>query len=576
MTHPVQLFQTLSAFLVLFYLYCESPAFRPLNTDWSRPKGKTRLYIFFAGIAILGNYLGTPVVKGGALLNARAVGSTLAGLLGGPILGALVGATAGLHRMTLGGIAAFSGAVATTLEGFLAGLVHIMLRNKPQLLLTKRVAFLAVFVGEIIHMGIVLTLTRPFPAAVSIVKIISLPMILLNPVGAALLMAVLMHRQRDLDRVAAASSAAALRVAQRALGLMTRGFGPAMAVEMAAIVKEETGVGGVAVTDTERILAILGIGNDHHLAGGDIASPLTLQAIQTGTVMFADGVHQNFHCNLAKTCAIHSVLIVPLQVDGTVIGTVQLFEPRNRRFLHMNRMLGEGLGDLLSSQLLIARYQEQKNLLVLGELRLLQAQVNPHFLFNSLNTIRAVIRKDADRGRDLVLHLSNYFRQNLKRSSAFSTLEEELAHIRAYLEIEKARFEGLVVEIDVDPALMHIQVPTFTLQPLLENAIKHGIAEMLGPGIARIRVREEDGAVRIDVEDNAGTYAEHGRAKDGLGLQIVERRIQSVLGPGSGLEVFCQPNELTRFTIRLPLNAPVGMHLPGLPPPKAPVGHGLP
>jgi two-component system LytT family sensor kinase len=222
----------------------------------------------------------------------------------------------------------------------------------------------------------------------------------------------------------------------------------------------------------------------------------------------------------------------------------------------MNRKLGEGIGDLLSSQLLIARYQEQKNLLVLGELKLLQAQVNPHFLFNSLNTIMAVIRKDAHRGRELVYHLSNYFRKNLKRSSPFSTLEEELEHIRAYLEIEKARFEGLVVEIDVPAPLLHIQVPTFTLQPLLENAIKHGISEMLTPGVAPIRAREEEGIVRIDVEDTAGAYEEQGRAKDGLGLQIVEKRILSVLGAGSRLEIFCVPNELTRVTIRMPLVPP--------------------
>ena len=561
MASLVQLFQTLSAFLVLFYLYCESPAFQPLTTDWAQPRGKLRLYLIFTLITILGNYLGTPVMAGGALLNSRAVGATLAGLLGGPILGALVGLTAGLHRVTLGGAAAVSGAVATTLEGFAAGMVHIALKDKPQLLITKRVAFFTVLVGEIVHMGIVLAFTKPYPAAVAIVRIIAPPMVLLNPVGAALLMAVLKHRQRSLDQIAAASSGAALRVAQRALGLMSRGFGPGMAAEMAAIVRDETGVGGVAVTDTERVLGFVGVGADHHKPGSEISSQLTRQAISTGTVVFADGVHQRFQCTLAHDCPIHSALVVPLQVDGTVIGTVQLFEPRSRRFLNMNRTLGEGIGDLLSSQLLIARYQEQKNLLVLGELKLRQAQVNPHFLFNSLNTIMAVIRKDANRGRELVYHLSNYFRKNLKRSNPFSTLEEELEHIRAYLEIEKARFEGLAVEIDVPPELLHVQVPTFTLQPLLENAIKHGISEMLTPGVARIRASEEDGVVRIDVEDNAGAYEESERAKDGLGLQIVEKRLRSVVGAASRLEIYCVPNELTRITFRMPLN-PLGSPWP--------------
>src|SRR5208337_3723047 len=98
-----------------------------------------------------------------------------------------------------------------------------------------------VFVGEIVHMGIVLALARPYSEALAIVKVIALPMVLMNPVGAALLMGVLIHRQGELDRVAAASSAAALRVAQRALGPMSRGFGPGMAVEIAAIVQDETG-----------------------------------------------------------------------------------------------------------------------------------------------------------------------------------------------------------------------------------------------------------------------------------------------------------------------------------------------
>jgi len=553
----VQMFQTLSAFLVLFYLYCESPAFRPLQPDWARTRGKLRLYLVFTGITILGNYLGTPVLRGGALLNARAVGSVLAGLLGGPLLGGMVGITAGAHRLTLGGTAALAGATATTLEGILAGFLHLWLRDRPHLLISTRVAFLATFVGEIMHMGIVLAMARPYGYAIEIVKVISLPMIFLNPVGAALLMAVLIHRQRDLDRVAAASSAAALRVAERALGLVGRGFGAETAGEMAAIVKEETGVGAVAVTDTERVLGFVGLGADHHLPGGLLQSPLTHQAIQENAVIFADGEHQSYVCGISGHCPLHSALIVPLQVDGTVLGTVQLFEPRNRRFLNMNRRLGEGIAALLSSQLLITRYQEQKNLLVQSELKLLRAQVNPHFLFNSLNTIMAVLRNDAVRGRELVGHLSSYFRKNLKRSKECSTLEEELEHVRAYVEIEKARFVGLRVEILVDPAFNHVRVPTFTLQPLLENAIKHGISSMMSPGTVRIRAYGEEGALRIDVEDDAGAYEESGRSEDGLGLQIVQKRMRSLLGPGAGLQIECIPNELTRMTIRVPL--------PGLP-----------
>ena len=135
-------------------------------------------------------------------MNGRAVGAMLAGLLGGPVLGVLVGATAGIHRVTaLTGVAAMAGAVATTLEGLIAGLVHVALNQQPERLISRRVAFVTAFVGEVVHMGVVLLLARPFDQALAIVKVIAPPMIFLNPIGAALFMAVLLDRQREQDRM---------------------------------------------------------------------------------------------------------------------------------------------------------------------------------------------------------------------------------------------------------------------------------------------------------------------------------------------------------------------------------------
>jgi two-component system LytT family sensor kinase len=246
------------------------------------------------------------------------------------------------------------------------------------------------------------------------------------------------------------------------------------------------------------------------------------------------------------------VVIAPLQVDGVVVGTVQLFEPRDRRFLNMNKSLGEGLAALLSSQLLIARYQEQKSLLVMSELKPARAQVNPHFLFNALNTIIAILRRDADRARELLIHLSHFFRKNLNCASDVSTLGEELDHVRAYLEIEKARFEGrIAVETEVDPALLGVRLPAFTLQPLVENAFKHGLAATLAGGRATIRAYRRDGAAVIEIEDNGGAWVEPPE-RAGLGMQIVDKRLKNLLGDEWGLSVTCVPRELTRVTVRLP------------------------
>jgi len=158
---------------------------------------------------------------------------------------------------------------------------------------------------------------------------------------------------------------------------------------------------------------------------------------------------------VSQECPLHSVLVVPLHIANDVIGTIQLFEPKNKKFVTMNKTLGEGITRLLSNQRLLARYELQKTLLVQSELKLLQAQVNPHFLFNALNTIIAILRFDAARGKELLIHLSNFFRKNLKRVSDLSTLEEELDQVNSYLQIEKARFDDrLTFEIDIDPALL--------------------------------------------------------------------------------------------------------------------------
>ena len=148
--------------------------------------------------------------------------------------------------------------------------------------------------------------------------------------------------------------------------------------------------------------------------------------------------------------------MIPL-VGGNheVLGTIKLYEPKRKLFSTVNLTLGEGIAKLLSNQILTGRYARQQALLTQAELRLLQAQVNPHFLFNALNTINSVVRRDPDKARQLIQHLSQFFRRNLKQNIETVTLEEELQHVNAYLEIELARFsDRLNVDINVDPGLL--------------------------------------------------------------------------------------------------------------------------
>jgi two-component system LytT family sensor kinase len=545
------LVQAMTFLTCVAYVYTKTPAFRPFRVGAS-PRQRLFLLAFFAGLSIAGTYLGLPVH--GAIANTRAIGPVLAGLIGGPLLGGAAGLAGGLHRYTLGGFTALSCGLSTTVEGLIGGMVHVYLvrRGDPERVFDARVALVTTAAAEVTQMAIILLIARPFAEARALVEVIALPMIVASAAGAALFMSILRDRMTTWDSVGAESAARALRIAERASDWLGRGFAPETAQRIAEIIHEETGVGAVSVTDRTHLLAFVGLGADHHRPGASIATEWTRRAVAEHEVVFLDGTHDAFVCPLRGDCPLRSALVVPLVVDGEVLGTIKLYEPAHRTFLKINRTLGEGLSSLLSTMVLRARYQEQKSLLVMAELKLARAQVNPHFLFNALNTVMSMLPVSS-RPRDLLAHLATCFRKNLKRSNELSTIAEELEHVRAYLEIEKARFEDrLSVELDIDPELLEVKVPTFTLQPLLENAIKHGISDMLGPGTARIRVYRDGAGVRIDVEDNAGAYEEKRRRGDGLGIGIVDRRIRNLLGQGAGVQISCVPNELTRVSVQVP------------------------
>ena len=547
------LIQVVSFFLLVAYVYCKSPAYRLRRSEALGPGQKVALFVFFALISMGGTYLGVKVQ--GAIANARAIGPVLAGLIGGPALGLGVGLLSGVHRYTFGGFTALACGISTTAEGLIGGLVGLYLRRTAaqDQALSPVTAGLTMLAAESVQMIIILAVARPFSDAWALVRVIALPMIIANSCGAALFMSILSDRRDLYDLAGTASTARTLRIAGRTLELLAKGFSRDVAPRLATIIQQETGVGAVAITDRESVLAFTGLGSDHHLPGTPIRSESTRRAIAQGEVVFLDGIRDPYRCTGQEDCPLGSVLVVPLLVGHDVIGTIKLYEKAHKRFLSINRTLGEGLADLLASQLARAHFQEQKELLVLAELKLAHAQINPHFLFNSLATIQAITREDSGRARALLNHLADFFRMNLKRNPELSTLQEELSHVNAYLEIEKARFEDqLTVRIEVDPTLLGLKLPTFTLQPLIENAIKHGVAEMLGPGTARIHIYREGAGARIDVEDDAGQFKPAQAGAGGLGMGIVDRRLRSLLRGSQGLSVHCEPDRLTRVSIVIP------------------------
>ncbi|CAO3440257.1 LytS/YhcK type 5TM receptor domain-containing protein [Azospirillum endophyticum] len=557
-TLVLSLLQQMCVYLVIAYLLSRTPLFLPLTHVTVRWPHKLACYVIFSIFCIMGTYFGLHIDD--SIANTRAIGAVLGGIFGGPSVGLAVGLTGGLHRYSLGGMSALACAISTMAEGLIGGLVHrYMVRHgRIEPLFNPLRVGAVTFVAEVVQMLIILAVARPFEAALHLVEVVAAPMIVANTVGAALFMRILLERRVLDEKQSSAFSAKALKIAARCDGVLRGGFNSANSTRVARIIYEETGVGAVAITDREKLLAFIGIGDDHHLPGTPISSPQTHQAIVSNQVIYADGNEVAYRCSISPACRLGAALVIPLVgEDGGVIGTIKLYEPKTKIFSTINRTLGEGVARLLSNQILAGRYEQQKALLAQSEIKLLHAQVNPHFLFNALNTISAVIRNDPERARQLVQNLSTFFRKNLKRPSQMATLADEVEHVSAYLQIELARFTGrLSVEIEVPDGLRHARLPAFSLQPLVENAIKHGTAQLLGDGRVRIAARRDGGDLLLSVEDNAGLY-EAKPGGDGLGMTIVDRRIRNRYGESYGVSVACDPDAFTRVTLRLPLEETV-------------------
>ncbi len=548
----LSLLQQMSVYLILAYMLSKTPIFLPLLNNSPQLSHKLACYIVFSLFCVMGTYFGLSIND--AIANTRAIGAVMGGVLGGPLVGFAVGLTGGLHRYSLGGFTDVACAISTTVEGLIGGLFHLYFtrQDKSEQLFNPLNVLIVTLFAEASQMLIILAVAQPFDKAYLLVSNIAAPMIIANCIGAALFISILKDRKTIYEKYSATFSRRALNIAERSVGILASGLTPQNAQKIVNIIYQETNVGAVAITDREKILAFIGTGADHHKIDTPISSQYTYYAIEQDTVIHIDGRAAPYQCSLSDNCKLGSVLVIPLRAGKEVIGTIKLYEPKRKLLSNINLSIGEGIAQLLSSQILYGRFQQQQTLLSQAEIKLLHAQVNPHFLFNALNTISAVIRRDPNKARELIQHLSYFFRSNLKQNIETVTLKEELAHVNAYLTIEKARFtDRLEVEIDIAEDLLEQRLPSFTLQPLVENAIKHGISKQIDGGKIHIYSQATSAGQRIVVQDNAGSYQKPSQAHSGLGMEIVAKRLGNYFGPQASLQVEVMDKQWTRMSFLL-------------------------
>jgi two-component system LytT family sensor kinase len=191
----------------------------------------------------------------------------------------------------------------------------------------------------------------------------------------------------------------------------------------------------------------------------------------------------------------------------------------------------------------------------------LSSQINPHFLFNTLNAVASLVRYDPDLARVVVIKLSNILRRLLRKHETFVPLREELDFIDDYLDIEVARFgrDKLQIFKEIDERTLEVFVPSMLLQPIIENAIKHGIGPKLEGGEIRLRARQQDGRLTIEVEDNGMGIPENRLPEvyaDGIGISNVNERLRLLYGDDFRMDIQSRPGQGTCIRVEVPELAP--------------------
>jgi two-component system LytT family sensor kinase len=201
--------------------------------------------------------------------------------------------------------------------------------------------------------------------------------------------------------------------------------------------------------------------------------------------------------------------------------------------------------------------ERHQQLLLKARMDALSSQINPHFLFNTLNTVSALIRFDPDSARGVVLKLSNILRRLLRKHETFVPLKEELKFIDDYLDIEVARFgrDNLEIIKQIDDDALEAFVPSMLLQPIVENCLKHGLAPKLDGGRIRLRTTNREGRLHIEIEDNGVGISEEKMPHvyvEGIGLSNVRERLRVLYGADFRLSIESRPGQGTVIRINIP------------------------
>ncbi|ELY4471478.1 sensor histidine kinase [Cronobacter sakazakii] len=523
-------FDRAALMLICLFFLIRLRLFRELlHKSAHTPKELLAVTAIFSMFALFSTWSGVPVE--GSLVNVRIIAVMSGGILFGPWVGIITGVIAGLHRylIDIGGITAIPCFITSIVAGVISGFIS---RRVPKAQ-HWRAGILGGMLCETLTMILVVVWAPTTALGLDIVSKIGVPMIL-GTVSIGFIVLLVRSVEGEKEASAARQAKLALDIANKTLPLF-RHVNSESLRQVCDIIRRDINADAVAITNTEKVQAYVGVGEHNYQDNSDALSPTTQQALRYGKIIIKNNDEAH------RTPEIHSMLVIPLWEKGVVTGTLKIYYCHAHQITSSLQEMAIGLSQIISTQLEVSRAEQLREMANKAELRALQSKINPHFLFNALNAISSSIRLNPDTARQLIFNLSRYLRYNIELNDDEQIdIKKELYQIKDYIAIEQARFgDKLTVIYDIDDEV-NCRVASLLIQPLVENAIVHGIQPCRGKGVVTISIAQSGSRVRIAVRDTGHGINPHiieqldtnEMPVNKIGLVNVHHRVKLLYGEG--------------------------------------------
>lgn len=564
--------------ILLAFLLVNVPYFKKILLSRKETSSAIQLIIIFGLFAFISNFTGIEIVDNHvepssilfnlhdnvSIANTRTLVIGVSGLVVGPFVGGAVGLIAGFHRFLQGSSLSFFYVPSSLIVGILSGWFGLKFAKKNQFPSPSQAALIGACMESIQMFFVMLFSGGTIADGFDLVKFIALPMILLNSIGTFIFFSILTMTLKQEEQAKAVQTHDVLELAAKTLPYFREGLNEDSSQEVAKIIKHYTKVSAISITDAHRILAHVGVGDDHHIPEIEVITELSRDVLKSGQISIVH--HKEAIGCTHPNCPLEAAIVIPLIVHERIIGTLKMYFTDARQLTHVEEQLAEGLGSIFSSQIELGEIEIQSKLLKEAEIKSLQSQVNPHFFFNAMNTISAMIRKDANQARQLLLQLSTYFRGNLQGArQTLIPLKQELAQVDAYLSLEQARFPNRYhIHFDISEENLDYLVPPYAIQILIENTIKHAFGSRKEDNHVRVSVLNNKNSLTITVCDNGfgitedrlillGKEALPSEKGTGTALENLAKRLNNLFGEKSSFVACNNSDNGATFILKMPL-----------------------